>query len=300
MDWISASLTTAAILAVVAVLDKVILTYQRVDLGAFYVITGLFNLLIGLALAAVVSWSGPFSATVWAAGAGSGLLWGIVLLLLFFGIRRLEISRAMPVFHTFPVFVAILAVLFLDERLSAVQWLAILVTVVGAGLVTVDRTAARRDGSVIGYAATTLASLSAALANVVTKHALVEMTVWNAMALRTGLLGLLLLLPMVLPGVPARARSLARRRRAMGTVLITEGLLAPLGTWVSILAVGLGPVSLVSALTASRPLFILALTVALSTPALNLLNEPLNRDTLILKLVSTALVGGGVATLAFF
>ena len=170
----------------------------------------------------------------------------------------------------------------------------------GAGLVTVDRTAARRDGSVIGYAATTLASLSAALANVVTKHALVEMTVWNAMALRTGLLGLLLLLPMVLPGVPARARSLARRRRAMGTVLITEGLLAPLGTWVSILAVGLGPVSLVSALTASRPLFILALTVALSTPALNLLNEPLNRDTLILKLVSTALVGGGVATLAFF
>ena len=57
-------------------------------------------------------------------------------------------------------------------------------------------------------------------------------------------------------------------------------------------------VSLVSAVSSSRPLLVLLLSIALSTNAWNVLNESVDRQTLGLKALSTVLIVAGVVTLA--
>ena len=52
-----------------------------------------------------------------------------------------------------------------------------------------------------------------------------------------------------------------------------------------------------SALSGARPLFVLGLTVLLSTRFWNVLNEPLDRNTVVLKVVATALIVGGIVGL---
>jgi uncharacterized membrane protein len=81
-------------------------------------------------------------------------------------------------------------------------------------------------------------------------------------------------------------------------MLLAEGLIAPAAILTLIMALADGPVSLVSAITASRPILVFLLSIALSTPALNMLREPLDRQTLGVKAISIAFTVAGVITLA--
>ena len=74
--------------------------------------------------------------------------------------------------------------------------------------------------------------------------------------------------------------------------------LAPAAVFTLLLAFSLGTVSLVSVVSASRPLLVLALSVALSTRWWDVLHEPLDRETVGLKAVSTVMIVGGVVALA--
>ena len=65
-----------------------------------------------------------------------------------------------------------------------------------------------------------------------------------------------------------------------------------------IIALDLGQVSSVSVLSASRPLFTLMLGVALSTRYWNVLNEPLDRETVGLKTLAVVMIVGGVVVLS--
>ncbi len=100
------------------------------------------------------------------------------------------------------------------------------------------------------------------------------------------------------PSLNVELRTVARDAKAMGVLFIAEGIAAPIAGLMFVIAVSLGPISLVSTTTAARPLFVLALSALLSTPAWNLLNEPLDRETLGLKVAAVALIVGGVAGIA--
>ena len=96
----------------------------------------------------------------------------------------------------------------------------------------------------------------------------------------------------------SRAPTFFRDTKAVGVMFFTEGLLGPAAILTLIIALAAGPVSLVSVVTASRPLLVLLMSIALSTPAWNILREPLDRETLGLKAISTGLIVGGVVVLA--
>ena len=81
-------------------------------------------------------------------------------------------------------------------------------------------------------------------------------------------------------------------------LVLAEGLLAPLAALSFIIALDLGQVSSVSVLSASRPLFTLMLGVALSTRFWNVLNEPLDKETLGLKTLAVVMIVGGVVVLS--
>ena len=66
----------------------------------------------------------------------SGMAWGGATAMVFLGYKLQEVTRASAMVFTFPVFVAIFAVLFLGESLMPLQWAAIAVVVMGGVLVS--------------------------------------------------------------------------------------------------------------------------------------------------------------------
>jgi len=280
------------------VLDKRIITVHVPGLSSFYALVGAVQVAVAVFLFAVVPWEGGASGGVVAA-AVSGALWGPSLMLLFYALRVMEVSRVVPVFHTFPVFVAIMAVVFLDERLLPVHWLAILAVVGGAGLVTVGQDQGKTSQrTTLAFALLVLASIITAVATLASKMALEEMNFWNVFALRSLFLGAVLLTPAMRPQSLRQVRAVLARGRAVGLILFTEGVVAQAGVYTMLLALSLGPASLVSALTSTRPVFVLIISALLSTRLWRVLDEPLTRKALVLKGVSTAMVVGGVSVLS--
>ena len=300
MTWLTAALLSTALFSVVSAIDKRSLSHLFPSFASFNVAFGLLQFLIGpiflVATLATVGFDGG-SGIPWAVA--SGLLWAAGLSLFFYGLRMEEMSRAVPMQSLSPVFAALIAVTFLGERLSAVQWLAILVVTAGAMMVSLRPVRGRiRLARGRAFFILLASSVVIAVAFVVSKEATDRMNVWAIQGFRALAMGAGVLAITWRPAMNRDLRRALRTPRAVAAILVGEGLLAPVAALMFVVALSLGPVSLVSAVTATRPLAVLAVGTLLSTPVWNVLDEPLDRGTLGLKAVSTVLIVGGVAALA--
>ena len=293
--WIALLSTT--IFGLVTVLDKRLIDRHMPSLSAFYVSVGTGLVLYALAVLALTGIPQGASWDRLAAAGAAGLCWGGALGMMFLGYKYEEASRASAIIHTFPVFVALLAVTLLGETLVGGQWAAILVVVAGAFAISLRGS----DGGMpvrLNRAFPILvgASMFTALAHLTNKYALEELSVWFVYAVRNlGMGGIFLCLWR--PGTLGALAQALRQKETLALLLLAEYLMAPAAILLNVTATNLGPVSLVSTLTAARPLFVFIYGTILSVPALRLLDEPLDRNTLGIKLVSVAAIIGGVAVL---
>ena len=298
MSWVAIALIGTALFGVVSVLDKRILMNHVPSLPSFYFLLALLQVPMAIGAALVQPWDSGASTGAMLAAIVTGLFWGVAILLLFYGLRMLEVSRVVPIFHTFPVITAVLAVLFLDEELLLVHWLAIVAVVIGAGSIVLgqgQRRGPNRNYSV--YALVLLGSLFMGAATVTNKLALEELPLWNVFALRQAMVGAVVVLPSLRPGIVSQVRKQLADRQGMALLIFTEGALVFVVHYLILVALDRGSASVVATLIATRPFFVLVYSALLSTPAWRILDEPLNRDTLALKLASTAMIIGGVSVL---
>ena len=84
----------------------------------------------------------------------------------------------------------------------------------------------------------------------------------------------------------------------MAVLVAAEYTLAPLATLITLIAINLGPVSVVSTVMATRPLFVFVYSTLFSLPAIRLLEEPLERNTLAVKLTSLVMIIIGIGALS--
>jgi drug/metabolite transporter (DMT)-like permease len=299
MDWIIVSIASAAAFAVVSILDKVILTRHSPNPVVFIVLTGVAQ----VPGASLILFLVPFQQndmTAIAAAYGSGFLWGASLVIMFWVMSREEVSRVMPVVGTSPIFVAVLAVMFLAEQLSLLHWLAIIVTVAGAGLISLRAKSDMGDTPLLSLSFLFLLGSSLLLAGgqFLTKVSAQDMNVWNLYVLRTaGLSTACILLAFRVSAIGA-FRSFFQDRKGVGLVALTEGGFAFVASALTILGIAWGPVSLAVPLMSSRPFFVFVLSILASTSIWPLLNEPLDRATMVQKLVSIAMITAGVSTIS--
>ena len=73
--------------------------------------------------------------------------------------------------------------------------------------------------------------------------------------------------------------------------------MAPLAVLMNVTAISLGPVSLVSTITGTRPIFVFIFGTFLSTSRFRLLEDPLDPKTLTVKLISIVMIVVGIAVL---
>lgn len=308
------SLVSAAAYGTIAVMDKRLLDRHMPSLSSYFLWVGMATLIYGVVFLGISGFPAGVSATRIAVGALSGLCWGGAIAMMFWGFKLQEVSRASATLFTFPVFVALFASLFLGETLGYGQWLAIGVVVFGALLISVTAPTRKIFAKVNKYWDTkesvprhrvrlTIAfpiligsSLLTAGGHLTGKYALQELSV--PMVTSMGFFGTAFVLAIFWrPKAFREIRQVVRSKEALLLLLLSEGILVPIAVTSMIAATKLGPISLVATIAGTRPIFVFFYSTVLSLPAIHLLNETLDRRTLVVKLASVAMIITGIMSL---
>jgi uncharacterized membrane protein len=228
----------------------------------------------------------------------AGVVRALALIAQYKGIHEEEeVSRAVPIIDGYPVFVAILAVVFLGQSLTLTRWLAIAMVVAGAILVS-QHNLLPGHGMRLGKSFLYLlsGSLGIAVFVILVKVSLAELSFWHVYALSSLGGALLLIAAALASGAGTETSSLLKRPQALAPIILGEVLLA-FSMVTSFVAFNIGPVSLVSAITATRPLMVLLYSASLSFLVPRILSERLYPKELAQKLLAAGMVVVGIATM---
>ncbi len=295
--WILLAICSAASLGLANIAHKRLLDNHFAGVGVLGAGSIITRLTCAIIVLAVVGWPSHATAPAVSVGLLSGVALGAGLLFLFVGLKLGEASRAVAISQTNPILVALLALLVLGERVGPPQWTAIALVVCGAALVSVEGLGRHLFRLTPGLTALVASSIALGISFFVAKLALDTLTPWELFGLQE--LGMAPVFAVY--GRPANWRNLwkaLRSRAALATFLIGEGLLPQLAIILLVWSFALGPVSLASAILATRPMFVFLAGSLLSWRRLGLLQESLGVSALVAKFIAIAMIVGGAIILA--
>jgi uncharacterized membrane protein len=300
VSWVAIALLSAGVSASVSILDKTILyRYARTPL-TLPLLIGFAHTALGIAVLAAV---GLPEDVLWSAAGialASGALFGASGYIMMRVLYTQEVSRTIPVTQTAPIFAALIALAFLDETLSLLQWAAIFSTVAGAVLLSL-----RMDGgygTIFLHRSFYLLIIGAnifAVANILGKVALDDLPVLFTHGMRSlGLGGVFLVFSLrATPWSDVRGY-FAARSPVLLLFAINEMVIANSALLLFLWALSLGPVALVTALFSARALLIVLYSTGLALVWKGSLGEQTTSGTLVVKLASAVLIVGGVVGIA--
>ena len=214
---------------------------------------------------------------------------------MLYAMRREEISRIIPMVFTYPVFVALIAVPLLGETLSYLQWLAILIVVSGAIMISIKK---RPSGSTNwpGKMFLLLFGISFlfAMADITGKYALAYFSPWNILVFNESCFGFIWLAISMRPRVFREMYNI-RREHSTTAVIIIAQILAPTGVVLLLWAMERGPVSLISTISGSRPVFVTIGALLLSHLSPKFIMQSASKGTTALRIAATALIVVGIS-----
>ena len=299
MSWIALTLVSASILGMIGVLDKAFLYHYARSLRTLPLLIAISHVPIGITFIAI----SPLEELTVAAASWSlaaGVLGGLSAVVFFKVMAKREVTRTIPVVQTYPIFVAPLAVLFLDESLRVFHWFAILVTVAGAVMMSMRQNTGGR-GLVIDRSFYELLGASLLLAgmNLAAKQAVETLPVLLVHGLRSlGVAAVLMAFGARHEPLNEVRRMIAERSPALGLFGLNEFVIVNTGMILNLWATSLGPISLVSALTASSSLFLLVYSTLLGLRFRGMLGEQVGRRAVIVKASAITLIVAGVMVIS--
>lgn len=299
MEWILLALFSAALFGLVNALEKRLIDHHLPNLGVYYASIAISLLIPAVIVFLATGVPEETSARNLVMATLAGAAWGVGLAMVFWGFKMEEASRASAVVHTSPVFVAVAAVFWLDETLIPGQWAAIVVIVLGAILVSFRRSAGRGFPRFSrAFPILICASLLTASSHLFAKSALEDdLTVWMTFSIRAASMAVAFAF-LAKPSAFLELLPVLRNWRTLALLLIADFILAPVAAISLTWATSLGAVSLVATLAATRPLWVFFVSSLFSMERIKLLNEPLERETLALKVAALAMIVGGIAALS--
>ena len=296
MEWMIFGIASAFTFALVSVFDKLIIS-NYVPGGRVLVATvGITQILLGLATVPLAIGS-QYSLVSVIVVLLSGLFSGTYLIAMFIIMEYHDVARVVPVVSTYPVFVAILASMFLGEHISGGAWICILITVSGAALVSLSpsqQDSGSSDGRWIAMAFLFLASLSFGLSQFLAKVVADEMSLWGQYTLRAFGGGIVMLSLALSSSVRQGLLSIAKRPMSLAFIGFTEIILVFFAILFFFLAIYSGDVYQASTVMATRPLFVFGLTLILSIPFIGIFKESMKRSELLTRTSGIGLTVGGV------
>ncbi|MFC2066799.1 EamA family transporter [Chloroflexota bacterium] len=210
MNWASTAILSAATLGLVNVIDSHLLSKRMPGFRAFLLPVGIIHLTYGSILFCLFPL--PEGTGIWTvlAAVASGILRTSAASIMLYSFIRYEVSRVIPVVHTYPIFVAIMAIPLLGETLYYLEGLAIIIVVAGAVMVSAEESP---SGSTnwLGkpFLLLFVSSLFFAMSDVASKYVLSYISFWNMYSLHVFCMSGIFLLISVRPSVIKQLRNSA-------------------------------------------------------------------------------------------
>lgn len=202
-----------------------------------------------------------------------------------------ETSRVVPLFQFVPIATLILSSLFLGEHLTNQQFLGFVLILCGGFFISIKTfdTNILKPRKALWYMM--LSSVMYAILAVSFKYVVVKTDFWTTFSyevLGSGIAGLLLLC------IPRYARQFFVQTRKLSKIFY-GGLLINMGLnilfeFFSALAISLAPVALVIVLGGIQPFVVLIIGIILSIWFPHIIEEDIQRKTIIIKLASLILI----------
>ncbi|MFC1932295.1 EamA family transporter [Chloroflexota bacterium] len=295
MNWTSTAILSAAILGVVNIIDSHLLSRRLPSLRAFLLPVSSIHLVYGLLLFYLFPL--PEGTSLWTVlvAIGAGICRTVAAIIMLYNLKKEDVSRVIPVVYTYPIFVAIMAVPLLGESLYYLEWLAIVIVVAGAVIISAEKSpsgATSRLGR--PFLLLFVSSLLCAVADIANKYALAYISFWNAYSITMLCLSSIFLLASLRPHIIRQLRDMKQRNSSI-TLLAFNETLALVGIVLSFWAMERGPVSLVSTIIGSRPVFVAIYSLVLGLVLPQFLIRSTGKGMLVLRLVAIFMIVGGIA-----
>lgn len=212
-----------------------------------------------------------------------GALYVLMAWFYFVGMKNGEVSRLIPIFYISPIFVAILSYFVFDEVLGLLQYIGVILLILGA--ISISTKSFKRI--TIGKPAVLfiLSTIFWSAYQVVLKHLLDNYDYWTIYSLVR--LGVFIA---TVPIVIIKWKSIIEMfntvgKKFIGLITVSESINL-IGTIFATIAISMASVVLVTALTSLQPFFVLVIASLVSIFYPKILEEKLNRKIITQKLIA--------------
>lgn len=294
MSWFSLTLITTILSSINSLFDKFfcekkfknVLSYLL--LGNFLQIGYFFLLFLkadyknatGLPLLLTLI-SGPIFLLMWVAN--------------YQGLKTVEVSRAAAIFNINIIFSTLLAIILLNEKLTSLKLLAIILIFIGASLCSYENDKAKKNQVIqSGYLFIILSALISSVGGTLTKYAtgkIFPLTVYFLSSLS----GLPIFLASLFKKEIFEEFKMSLKNKRIILPMFLNRTLAFIAVCFYYLAVSKGPISLITAiLVGVSPMLIFLFSTFLSFFFPKIIKEKITKEVLVQKLVAIGLIVGGV------
>ena len=278
MSWVLFTLLAVNLWCISNIIDKHVISKRLKNPATPMIICGVGSLVYSTVL--FLFFKAAFSLPL----VGLGLLYTLALLLYYKALKIEEASQVIALYSMTPIFVAILAFILLGESFGIWKYIGIILIVIGAIIISIGKGSGLKTKIL---PLMLLITILYASYNIALKHFTGDFGFLSVFAgTQFGLfLGALILL--------ARQRKVEKfSRRTAGLVLLSQ-VAGVLGLMSFIYAVSIGPVSLVSALENTQPLFLLVYVTLITMFHSHIIKEDISRRPLFVKALAIIIMALG-------
>ena len=233
------------------VLDKFVISHKVKNSLSFTVVAGIANIAIGILLALFLDWRG-ISFVDLLSPAIAGSIFGLHFFIYYYALGKEDASNLIGFMYVYPIIVAILSFLFLNEKLSVISYIGICLILLGAVFLSVKAKKIRLKVSLWMIVSLII---TVALYEFFIKVATNNLPVLNGIAISAVCVGFVIILGLFNKNIRL---GFPRELKNIKWALLTESLTF-LGILTTYFAMAGLPATIVSSLAAIQPFAVLVL-----------------------------------------
>jgi len=297
VEWFYFALLSSVLISGVNIIDKILISDYKIPPLVYVLVISATSLmpLVTLAFFHVT----PLPLGILAFTILVGFLRIYYTLPYFKALTIEEVSRVVPLLQLTPVFVLILSSLVLHEALRPQDYVAFVLLVLGGTLFAVRLTTGIRIS--LAFYLMILSSFLLALYSVALKY-LLSVQDFYTIFIWAQIAGFITFFQFI-PFVPVRRSLITTYKitsRQIGVIMIAEQAVAYVAVIAYYYAIAHGPITLISSVGATQPLFVLLFATILSYRFPRVLREELTRMDIGLKVLGLIAIFAGTYLIQFF
>ncbi len=295
MAWLLFAVMYPFLYALVNVLDKFLLEKRIKNYYSYGVIVGFIGLTTAFIVWMLIGMPKVWPFSVWAVAFLAGVAYGVSLFIYYhlFSYEKSEATRIVGIVYIFPAFVAVISRIFLGEQLTLIKYLAIMIAIVGAVLLGIEKTK-KRFKLTHAFWLMILGAFVLAIVDVSNKYVVENIPYWETFVLLSIFTSSVLITPIASKQV---RRNLATTTKSLPIILLAQS--CSIGAALAFLAAAARTqIAIVSAMGTLQPVFVFAIVLLSSIFAPRLLKEVITPGVIAYKLLGIACVVTGAIVLS--